>query len=243
MSHTGQIHQFSKFKEITAILGYHPQTVIVNVVLNDIENDFLHPQSTVIDGYQVDIAGYEWRESKPVRTEKNLEDLQHKVYKAVRQNSTRASLDPRNYSALATIISHSLKKVLSTGKRCGSTYCTFALDSKPNYPINHSLAKNNRIVINQWINDSKINGYRLIFSDINSQLLFEDESTSLTALSEKKAFCNFVIKQGVMLSFIEYLVDQKVFDWRQVRWKLDGHFNIFGNKLYAIILGSFQRLF
>jgi hypothetical protein len=54
VSHTGTLHQFEKFKDILAQVGHIPRRVIVGYYHNDIENDYLHPHSTVIKGWLVD---------------------------------------------------------------------------------------------------------------------------------------------------------------------------------------------
>ncbi len=48
---TGQRHQFDKFLETTRQLGRMPTLVIVNVVANDINDDYAYPGFTVINGY------------------------------------------------------------------------------------------------------------------------------------------------------------------------------------------------
>ena len=55
---TGQIQQFQKFKRISKLIKRYPKEVIVNIFANDIEDDFLYPSATVINGYLVRKAYY-----------------------------------------------------------------------------------------------------------------------------------------------------------------------------------------
>jgi len=54
VTHTGQRHQFDKFREVVKLVGHFPSRVIVGYFVNDIANDYAHPHSTVVDGWQVD---------------------------------------------------------------------------------------------------------------------------------------------------------------------------------------------
>jgi hypothetical protein len=50
VTHTGQLHQFSKFKEVARNVGFWPSKVAVFYSPSDVANDYLHPHSSVIDG-------------------------------------------------------------------------------------------------------------------------------------------------------------------------------------------------
>ncbi|MGF1622924.1 MAG: hypothetical protein ACFCUR_20230 [Rhodomicrobiaceae bacterium] len=55
VTHTGQRHQFSKFLEISKMLGRWPERVLVFYSPTDTANDYLHPHSSVIDGGLADV--------------------------------------------------------------------------------------------------------------------------------------------------------------------------------------------
>lgn len=57
VNHTGQSHQLEKFEAVLAITGRLPALVVVNYYANDIANDFAHPHTTVIEGWQIDDVG------------------------------------------------------------------------------------------------------------------------------------------------------------------------------------------
>jgi len=54
VTHTGQRHQYQKFIEIVEQIGRLPKALFVFYYWNDVANDYAHPHSTVIDGWQVD---------------------------------------------------------------------------------------------------------------------------------------------------------------------------------------------
>jgi hypothetical protein len=56
VSHTGQAHQFDKFKRVAAAIGRYPAIAFVGFYVNDPGNDEAHPHTTVVAGYQVDTA-------------------------------------------------------------------------------------------------------------------------------------------------------------------------------------------
>ena len=54
VTHTGQRHQYDKMVEVIEKVGRKPRTVLVFYYFNDVANDFVHPHSTVLDGWQID---------------------------------------------------------------------------------------------------------------------------------------------------------------------------------------------
>ena len=209
VTHTGQMHQFSKFKEISSSLGYYPKTVIVNVVLNDIENDFLFPKTTVVQGYMADYATFEDKDSQPVRVERDIIDLEQRTIELLNKklSAKQVLLNLRQYSATAVLAIDLITKIKNTASnQCRLSHC-YADNSNKTYPIAHSIASKNRAVIGEWIKDSQRNGYRLIFSDLNTQLLFEKTpDPNLNEIEKRQDFCNFIRSiNGECHSLIKYL--------------------------------------
>lgn len=56
VAHTGQQHQYEKLLDITEYLDVPPRALFVFFYYNDIANDYTHPHSTVMDGWQVDLV-------------------------------------------------------------------------------------------------------------------------------------------------------------------------------------------
>jgi hypothetical protein len=251
IGHTGQIHQFSKFKEITNQLGYYPDQVIVNVFNNDIANDFAHPHTTVVSGYQVDFTFIRKNGTSLTREEISIEELQRKYEKALREKDKSkgrlGSLDPRKFSASAAIAGNILK--LATNLVASqillkdeplSVYDIMHKVSDP-YPIYSSIAGKNRKVIADWINHSAKHKYNLIFSDLRTQSIIEN--LPIGEQDIEQSFCDYIrSKLSTCYSFASYL--SKTYpklSWDSITWKTDGHFNHQGNKLYAEFLAESLR--
>jgi len=54
VTHTGPRHQLDKAKEIFATLNQMPDQILLVFVYNDVGNDYAHPHSAVLDGWQID---------------------------------------------------------------------------------------------------------------------------------------------------------------------------------------------
>ena len=80
VAHTGQRHQFSKFKEISLTAGYFPSIVVVNLAGNDIENDFAFPHSKVIDGWLVEDTYLEEKNGHYTVVKVDISDLEKEYY-------------------------------------------------------------------------------------------------------------------------------------------------------------------
>ena len=104
VTHTGQKHQFQKFKEVTQKLGYIPETVFVNVVNNDLS----YPHSTVIKGYQVNNVKVNIdKKDKSFDIPKIDNDfLNSKLSKAITRGTLArfGRFDPRRYSATSVLL-------------------------------------------------------------------------------------------------------------------------------------------
>jgi lysophospholipase L1-like esterase len=57
VTHTGQRHQFEKFRDIVEQHGNAPKAVFVFYSANDLANDYAHPHTAVKRGWQIDSAG------------------------------------------------------------------------------------------------------------------------------------------------------------------------------------------
>lgn len=57
VTHTGQRHQFEKFRDIVEQHGSAPKAVFVFYTANDLANDYAHPHTAVMLGWQIDSVG------------------------------------------------------------------------------------------------------------------------------------------------------------------------------------------
>jgi len=54
VTHTGQQHQYEKLLDIVEATGTMPRAMLVFYTFNDVANDYAHPHTTVVDGWQAD---------------------------------------------------------------------------------------------------------------------------------------------------------------------------------------------
>ncbi len=224
--HTGQLHQFSKFNDI---FNQHDNisVVIVNLVANDVDNDFFYPHTTVIDGDLIEDSFW------------CIENNDIKKIKKSRESINREKSLPQflisllRYSASSNVAYFSARNIAKylMYNTNASKYLTCP-NLSPNiygyknwsYNIQDEFAAPNIKAIKKWINHSKSNNYRLIFSiiphkDKNIEH-FRDLEIILKGLNaEFYNFNNYIIDEG--------LPKDKLY------WVHDGHFNIAGNIAYA----------
>ena len=243
VSHTGQKHQFQKFKEIIKSLGYIPKYVIVNRDFNDIDNDYFHPHSTIIDGYQIDDIRLLVSESSISFEKKKYQEMKEYLDFKVSQRSNYplGRFDPRKYSSSAIILIDMLYKPLKniiydkkskcSVKNTGIYYFSNCFPQKVlKYDLDSEIIKPNKSAILEWIKHSKENNYKLIFSDANlSNFLLKVNGEEKFS----RNFCNFIKNNGIgCFEFRDYIKNNNI-DFKKTLWKKDGHYNFYGNKLYA----------
>ncbi len=247
VSHTGQIHQFSKFSDITNQLGYYPKNVIVNVFRNDVANDFSHPHTTVIKGYQVDYVLVRKKGQLLTREEISIDKLQKKYYEESKRktNTKLGKWDPRKYSATAVLASEVVLKpilnfILPTVSKPSDSLKIYEVAHKESdfYPIHSDIAKRNRKAIIEWINHSKKHRYSLIFADLRTQPIKKKIPIGPQIIDQ--SFCNYVKTKGAKCySFVDYLSRNHPNEtWRSIVWKNGSHFNFKGNRLYSDFLSK-----
>ena len=253
VSHTGQKHQFQKFKEVSQKLGYVPETVFVNVVSNDIDNDFSHPHTTIIQGYQVNNVKINKIDKSLVITKIDNDFLNSKLIRQISgQTSSRfGRWDPRKYSATSIFLYISIYKPLRSNLHKSSQSKSLDVygvaqsmveDGDVGYPIYSFVAKNNRTVIKEWIQHAEDNKYDLIFTDIDTQFFNDSSNHLIPKFKDRQFFCEFIKKQdSTCFSFVNYLDSIGIKHWDDVKWEKDGHFNFKGNKLFANFLSKIYK--
>ena len=220
VTHTGQRHQFQKFLEVSSQLGYFPPVVVVNVVPNDLTNDYLFPEATEIDGYLVNqarLAGDSSDSPSQVRTSRDeLQEIYRNFRSGLSQSRLWKALDPRHYFASAVLAAEVLKRSSSPAQKT---------EPAPAYPINSALGAPNRQVFKAWAEHSRQHGYQLIVT---------------SATMEQPGFYTPLggFLKGLNIPFWDFseAANDKGLQLGDVRWKRDGHFNPSGNVLYAEFL-------
>ena len=237
VTHTGQAHQLQKLKEFRATTGHQPKTVIVNIYYNDIDNDFSHPHSTVIDGFLVDMVQNKYLSPSnfcTVRLSRNA--LKSKLREAEPARQLPQIQNITNKSATLSIIRHIYRKLTGSQQPCLESnqdehYGVYSPINKlytykpyKGYPINASISQNNRLAITKWIEDSKSKNYKLIFS-------FIDIGQNKEYVDEIRDFIE--AHSGIFYAFGDFTPSRSQDYWNSLRWKHDGHFNSEGNRTYA----------
>ena len=224
VTHTGQLHQFQKFLEVSAQLGYFPPVVVVNVVPNDLTNDYLFPEATEIDGYlinQARLAGDSSDSPSQVRTSRDeLQETYRNFRSGLSQSRLWKALDPRQYFASAVLAAEVLKRSSSPEQQA---------ELASVYPINSALGAPNRQVFKAWAEHSRQHGYQLIVASATME-----QPGFYTPLGD--------FLKGLSIPFWNFseAANDKGLQPGDVRWQRDGHFNLSGNALYAEFL--YERL-
>ena len=244
VTHTGQIHQLKKFREIIKTLGYIPKYVIVNRDFNDIDNDYWHPHTTIINGYQVDNIKIIKADNKLSFKKISYEELKEKQDLKISQSSNYrlGVYDPRKYSFTAVLLIENFYKPIKnlsfkkysncSMKNTGIYYFSNCFPIKSlNYNLNSEILEPNKSAILEWIKHSKENNYKLIFSDSNvSNFSLKGDNKQIFS----KNFCKFIKKNGgECFEFREYLNKINLKSTKKIIWQKDAHLNFYGNKLYA----------
>jgi len=230
VTHTGQLHQYKKFKEIYN-MGYKPDIVIVNIVGNDVDNDFFFPHSTIIDGWMIEDVKWCLQEDELYweRIEHTKLQKQYTSYKHGEEfNFERIKKSIKYYSASSVLTYVYVKKIKKRytknkdNKKCNFSKSPYGFEDYVYNSSSFSLA--NRETIKKWIEDSKTNNYKIYFSFTgNYYKHYNQQKTFINSLS------------GNTIDFSEWIKEKKL-KRKELYWKYDGHFNIKGNKEYSKFL-------
>jgi len=236
VTHTGQVHQFEKFRELYAKIG-KPSLVVVNVAANDIANDYFFPHSTVVEGYQVDsVVWQRSREGDVIQKRLDLVEIQQNIKDQREQmNSWSFKLKTiiKTYSATAVLLNALLEKMSSDDKSRRSSKWTSDIYSlyryTDQYPVDKSIAERNRKAIQAWVDHAELHGYALLFSFIPA---IQTPDNFYEPLSR------FLTRIGADYVSFEQYIDNKNVDRKSLYWTHDPHLNVRGNQIYARFLAE-----
>ena len=236
VTHTGQRHQFKKFKRLFES-GIKPSLVVVNVVWNDVNNDFFFPHSTVVEGYMVETVeqcGYHESGNYSVR-QISRQDAEN-VVKATLEAPTTLKSALKHYSLTANIVAAVLRSARDTASDMSSSEiaCRMwlyggAYETLGSDYAQSELSASNRQVITDWIQHSSENNYKIVFSLIPAK----------SAKTENYPFIKKFIesKGGMVISFEEQILNKDL-EREALYYEVDEHFNETGNEEYAKFLKS-----
>ena len=233
VTHSGQRHQFAKFKEITESLGRNPRLVVINYTGNDVANDYAYPHSTVVEGWLVDKVGLSEKQ-EIVRIDE--ETLRKKVKKRLaRQVLLREYA--RAYSLSYNLLNGIYRKVTSAtrgvgrepGNRLKNMYELTAVTGGIN-SYDNQYAQPNKEVLALWHAHAKQHLYLLIVSLIPPRAhVSQDYYRELE---------QFLREEGIpFVNFTDYMIRNNMRP-DDLYWTADDHFNLNGNRQYANFLLS-----
>jgi len=217
---TGQIHQFEKFSRLHKMGRVRPQRVIVNIFANDIEDDFLHPINTVIEGWLVRNT-YLTKDGSTYKRAKYSQEENIVRYKNWRAN---LNFNPKRYSATAILMYESLKRLrpksteVIAKEEVRDHYNSFSFK---NYGKQVSMSNFNAIL--KWKKHAIDNGYKVSF------LAIPPRDSALGYYSE---FIKHAKASQIDIHDFQSYIQDKAIEQSSLYYDEDGHFNPKGNLVY-----------
>lgn len=162
--HSGQRHQFEKFRRIVTLIGYQPKRVILTFYENDVANDYAYPHTTVIEGFEVDT--YKFNAGQFQLIERDMaqikQDISAGLNPSSQKYSTRVDAWLDKFSLTWNLFKVGLKQ--AKGKELVTIY---GISEGVNYGKDKGygtaeVTKKNRDGLDLWINDAKKQNYELV---------------------------------------------------------------------------------
>jgi hypothetical protein len=257
--HTGTRHEFEKFKLTVQRIGFVPSLVFVAFFENDLQNDFAHPHSTVIDGWLADNA----YASAP-RTLGLYRPPLSLLEEAVRRELNGPLSGSRPHGPLVRLAGLLNKNSLSLNlleywglklieiadptARVGHSkfgYSIYYLDdpAKPARPENNKalemqnslLAEPTKQAMLEWQKHANEMRYRLVFVIVPRKPQVEDVGHYPDYYAQVKTFLNSHAIEHVDLT--ERFREEGLAA-RDLYWEHDAHFNQSGNLAVGRILAD-----
>ena len=245
--HTGQLHQFNKFKSIINEIGAYPKAVIIGYYLNDPSNDNAYPHSKVVKGVRVETSLFDIHSKSLIPI--NSKQITFKVNQELKKLKDRKLVLKkegdlfkfvnikniiRQYSISSNLVNSLVKSFRI--KSLDSIYNSQSLYSHSIDYSNNFYTKKNREIIKEWKKDSIKNKYNLTFLLIPPSNKFNN----INLYSDFKLFL-----KSNQINFVDAtrgFKDSKI-SRKELYWYHDGHLNNMGNEflgryLYEKLLQS-----
>lgn len=247
VSGSGTRHQFHKFKDVAAAVGRYPERVIVSYFSNDLADDYVFPQTTVIAGWLVSTV-YTSAAGDIVRVDEDWigEQLAVKLAQRPERETCTESLWIllKCYSA-ATNVLNGLRRALRPGSNpddapramldyrgkqimsLGDLERDYVKDDRIAY--DGKIALPNQEAIRAWQAHAKANGYTLSFMFIPPPYSTGERDF----YAEVKAFLG-----GLGIEYLDLGEEFRRLGLgrSQVYWRYDGHFSPSGDRIVADVL-------
>jgi hypothetical protein len=255
VTHTGTLHQFDKFNDIVTSVGRRPQQVVIGYCLNDVENDYAYPHSTVIRGWLVDNVFLDtenyskvrvedaWLEEK-VRAKLSREDVRH----SPQTGWDAAKRMIKRYSLVAQVLSGAVGRLRAAltprvveqspprgfvyeGRMVSTIYSLMSLhtrDGKFRYASTR-FTDANRAALIAWSEHAKLNNYGLTVAIMPEKEFYERDGFFSELIDFLRLNDIDYIDLTAELRALGAPVDE-------VCWERDVHLSPSGNRLVAQIL-------
>lgn len=247
VAHTGQRHQFEKMTEIVGQIGHPPSAVFVFFYYNDIANDYAHPHSTVISGWQVDSVRLD-NENRLLQIDRSLLESQSaarlRAMEAEVANRTGRSARIKSvikrYSISASILSNLLpQRGTSADDNDGPARESNTTDrSLYDLPMDQDgtvtysgnpFTSPNQEAVNRFATWARENDVALIFVLIPPA----DHYDSTRWHAEVR---NFLEDREIRYLDLAEAFEASDADVHDIYWRTDGHFSPSGNRIVAEII-------
>jgi lysophospholipase L1-like esterase len=248
VTHTGQRHQLEKLVEIVDTIGILPETILVTYSSNDIVNDYAHPHTTVVSGWQINSVTLDDNNQLHRRSYKNLQDKFDTRVRRLRETRKpdgwldRAKAVIKRFSLTAQLANLVIKKVTSgmTADACASNesrkglydnlYCLPQDADGKQWYLDNPFAHQNRVALLEFKSFAEKNDVRLI-------VVLMPLKKAATVREKYYAQVRIFLESN-NIEFIDpaFSLVRKGMVWSDLFWTRDTHLNPAGNKVIAHIL-------
>lgn len=258
---TGQSHQFSKFKEVAAQIGHFPARVVIMMDVADFTDDYVYPNSTVMDGHLVNTRYIDGKLQVVSVTTQWLEDMLARAA----ENEISESRKPRlltlarQYSFVGNLLNGLVRRGDATRPPTkAETTDDIALPGAGhgdallfnNRRIYHSFrlraamdrdgrlkysdvpyARNHRAALEAWKKHADQMGYDLTVVLIPPKD-FHDKAGYYTEVRQ------FLSATGIQFLDLSDEFRMQKFSRQDLYWPVDGHLSVAGNRTVGRILAE-----
>jgi len=232
--HTGQLHQFNKFKSIINEIGAYPKDVIIGYYLNDPSNDNAYPHSKVIKGVRVETSLFDISSKSLIpinsgqttfKVNQELKKLSDQKLVFEKEENPFRFVNIKNFISQYSLSSNLINSLVKSFriKPLDSIYNSQSLYSHSIDYANNFYTKKNREIIKEWKKDSIKNKYNLTFLLIPPSNKFND----INLYSDFKLFLK--LNQINFVDATQGFKDSKI-SRKELYWYHDGHLSNMGNE-------------
>jgi hypothetical protein len=251
--HTGQLHQFSKFIEVTSKIGRLPKRVVVGYYVNDFANDNAHPHSTVVDGLLIDTAVLD-ENDRPIRlSQQQIKERARRTRQVREERDNRIFGENvlfrllRRYSITANVanailheikLRHPVDATASAALQASgrNLYDRTELICVPRvFPfVETGIYENHAKILRRWAEHAASNGYSLTFLLIPTAYCHDN----IEFYAKLREFLG-----GLGIDFIDLSFDFKArrLKEEELYWMQDRHLTFLGHQVVAEVLAARLR--